>query len=142
MTLIQFKTIAHELAHNLGANHDGVHYKTFACPASDGYIMSASSNSTRSQNNLLRFSNCTISQIKSKLLRDNFERASSSAKCLRNVPSAARTNLDDRDHKIEKFPGKFWSLDEQCKMIHGSSYSFCMVTLNSTSIAFIRLASF
>ncbi|CAG7731770.1 unnamed protein product [Allacma fusca] len=95
-------TFAHELAHNLNADHDGdVSFGRNAsqCPWSEGHIMSYEG---WGQPNKFRFSSCTMRQI------SEFLRTSDSA-CLKtnDVPSYWFPAIQD--------PGDCLNWDDQCK---------------------------
>ncbi|CAF0730548.1 unnamed protein product [Brachionus calyciflorus] len=109
--------IAHEIAHGLGAFHDGVIGSTDRCLISQKDIMSPSVGGGSSN----KFSTCSISMFKSTLLNRNLDGVAPNAQCLLNVPQPAVevSRVENSD------PGDLYSLDDSCKMIYGPEASFC-----------------
>ena len=60
------------MGHNFGLNHDGDATYAPSCPTTDNYIMSPSQQFTNPLN-LLKFSTCSISQLKANLLNSNLK---------------------------------------------------------------------
>ncbi|GBM70768.1 A disintegrin and metalloproteinase with thrombospondin motifs 6 [Araneus ventricosus] len=100
---------AHEIAHLLGAKHDGSSPSPFlggpgaaGCSSQGGYIMSLKKFGSRR----FQWSRCTIEQFRHFL-------STPRASCLFNHPGGNR--LGD-----SKWPGQLLSLDEQCKRDGGT----------------------
>ncbi|KAK3576698.1 hypothetical protein CHS0354_024307 [Potamilus streckersoni] len=112
-------TAAHELAHNLGADHDG-EGNAKSCRANDSFIMSPyepvfTKDMPYSRNPWI-FSNCSV---------DAFKNVSKSKRCLRSVGVV----YNDMEWKnfMTKLPGQIFLPDEQCKIINGANSYFCGV---------------
>ncbi|XP_067658031.1 A disintegrin and metalloproteinase with thrombospondin motifs like [Haliotis asinina] len=102
-------TVAHELAHVLGSDHDGV-YRGKACSAADGYIMSPLSPLVK---NGFVFSQCSIDSMKKNLLKQ-------SSYCIHNKAPV--------NHLYESvsttMPGQVYNASQQCEAIYGTD--FCL----------------
>ena len=107
---------AHEVAHLLGAVHDGDSSLASlggpgasSCSKSNGFIMSDNRRTKRG----VRWSSCTKAQISHFL-------SSSTASCLLNSPSSKDNSLRDLPYLTENAP----SLDEQCYQELGTRSCF------------------
>ncbi|XP_072752200.1 A disintegrin and metalloproteinase with thrombospondin motifs like [Anoplolepis gracilipes] len=96
---------AHEIAHLIGARHDGMAQDTKNCPALDGFIMSSG---LMLDEKGFEWSPCSINSFYNFINEDR-------AKCLYNEPYAWGKQVS------RTLPGKLMSLDEQCKRIFGTS---------------------
>lgn len=63
--------MAHELGHSLGANHDQSATETESCSASDYFLMSPFISYSKMEN-LQRFSECSIKQIKNFIFKNGY----------------------------------------------------------------------
>ncbi|KAL3875195.1 hypothetical protein ACJMK2_038122, partial [Sinanodonta woodiana] len=110
-------TAAHELAHNLGANHDG-EGNAIACMASDNFMMTPLDpeiNQTQPYSrNPWVFSTCSVEVFKESL---------KSKACLNNVGSTY--SLLEWNQFTKKLPGQVYSLDKQCELFNGHGSFFC-----------------
>ncbi|RMZ94255.1 reprolysin family zinc metalloprotease, partial [Brachionus plicatilis] len=111
--------MAHELGHSLGANHDQSVPETASCLASEYFLMSPFISYSK-MDNLQRFSECSIEQIKNFILKDGM--ISKQAACLSkitkkefNLPGFANFSLT----------GQYWNATDQCKMQYGHQATFC-----------------
>ena len=107
-------TLAHELAHNLGVQHDIDNNPTgsASCQDSTNYIMSTSMKFTNMQNSFY-FSPCSISKLVSIIVTNN------QLKCLANsytLPTDVTTFIQ------QFYPGQLYNLTEQCRMRFDSTY--------------------
>ncbi|XP_046366277.2 A disintegrin and metalloproteinase with thrombospondin motifs 18-like [Haliotis rufescens] len=104
-------TVAHELAHVLGSDHDGA-YRGKSCSAADGYIMSPLSPLVT---NGFYFSQCSIDSMKKNLLKQ-------SSYCIYNKAPV--------NHLYESvsttMPGQVYNASQQCGAIYGTD--FCLST--------------
>ncbi|XP_017295744.1 A disintegrin and metalloproteinase with thrombospondin motifs 17 [Kryptolebias marmoratus] len=102
-------TIAHELGHNMGMNHDDHH----ANCTSHSHIMSGEWMKGRNPSELF-WSSCSRSDLE-KFLR------SEASRCLRYT--------DPRNHPwvplSSKLPGMHYSVTEQCQILFGTNATFC-----------------
>ncbi|XP_058854884.1 A disintegrin and metalloproteinase with thrombospondin motifs 17-like isoform X1 [Acipenser ruthenus] len=102
-------TIAHELGHNMGINHDDDHP---SC-AGRSHIMSGEWVKGRNPSDL-SWSTCS---------RDDLE------SFLRSKVSACLLETDPRSHHVvrlpSKLPGMHYSADEQCQILFGTNATFC-----------------
>lgn len=125
-----FSTIgvsAHEIGHNLNALHDGESGISAFCPASDNFLMTPGiGNFQNNLQNLLRFSSCSINAFKDYLLENGNSVVRERASCLKNVPANNALNVYIED----RLPGQAFTADDQCKMIFGSTASFCIFNSN------------
>ena len=105
--------------------HDGETGAT-SCSSTDNFIMTASPSVDQNQLNIFKFSPCSISQLKSRLLLSNGA-LNSTYQCLSNSP----TNMPNETVWAERIetPGIIWTADDQCKMLYGNQSSFCSVCL-------------
>ncbi len=106
---------------SLGALHD----EYTSCPGSDSYLMSTQI-SENNLVNLYKFSPCSINQFKYSLLKFDRRSVSMLGKCLANNPTV---DEEIKSLKIDNklLPGQAFTADDQCKMIFGSTASFCHV---------------
>ncbi|XP_043260356.1 venom metalloproteinase 3-like [Colletes gigas] len=107
--------VTHELGHLLGSHHDGGSRNPGNCSSSDGYIMSGV---LKLSENEFKWSNCSLNALRRFISEER-------AKCLYNEPpkaTAIKTIL----------PGKFMSVDEQCKNVYGGG----ACNKNSSSICY------
>ncbi|RNA38761.1 A disintegrin and metallo ase with thrombospondin motifs 3-like [Brachionus plicatilis] len=120
---INLLVVAHEIAHGLGAFHDGIIGFSDQCPINNRDIMSPSLGGTSSH----RFSPCSISMFKSTLLNKNLNSVASNANCLTN-----KVALSEEIGRIEDTDaGKFYSPDDLCRMIFGPSATYCQNKIES-----------
>ncbi|XP_071080128.1 A disintegrin and metalloproteinase with thrombospondin motifs like isoform X1 [Haliotis cracherodii] len=107
------KVAAHELAHSLGASHDG-DKENKDCPPDDNFIMAPQTTSEHDKlKNAFYFSPCSVRQMK-KLLR------SDQASCVRDTPSVYY------EYNIQRLPpGQKYTANQQCKLIFGKKSEFC-----------------
>ena len=100
-------TLAHELAHNFGADHDDPElYKNYACTYKLNQLMHPIGTYTEAS---FTISDCTIKQIKSNLLDDK-KRLKSEYDCLRVVNNQKIKLKNFEKKSIEKLPGYRYSL--------------------------------
>ncbi|KAK3593454.1 hypothetical protein CHS0354_020219, partial [Potamilus streckersoni] len=108
---------AHELGHNLGADHDGEDNAT-ACRADDQFIMAPKAPTFNLFEPYSRhpyiFSNCSVKAFKDTL-KDKM--------CLRNV--GVPYDNEEWNGIIKTMPGQVYSLDQQCELIKGPGSRFC-----------------
>lgn len=109
--------VAHEIAHGLGAFHDGIIGLTDQCAINNRDVMSPSLGGTSSH----RFSSCSINMFKTALLTRNFDSVASNAFCLTN-----KVNINEQLNKITDQDAGYWP-DDLCRMIHGPSATYCLV---------------
>ncbi|XP_046554423.1 A disintegrin and metalloproteinase with thrombospondin motifs 16-like [Haliotis rubra] len=107
------KVAAHELAHSLGASHDG-DKENKDCPPEDNFIMAPQTTSEHNKlKNAFYFSPCSVRQMK-KLL------GSEQAACVRDTPTVYY------EYNLQRLPpGQKYSADQQCKLIFGKKSEFC-----------------
>lgn len=106
--------VAHEIAHSLGASHDGSSGGG-NCSADDNYIMAPQHQmNPQKVRNLLQFSPCTSSQI------------------LQHFSSDAPQCLYDDNHDFRysydldlRPPGEVITRDTQCKLVFGENSTLC-----------------
>lgn len=105
-------TATHELAHSLGANHDG---ETNFCLPTDQYIMTAMGGDTNQANKLnpWKFSDCSVAYF-----RDYIEELNKNKEnCMTDRPM----DIDPNFHEvIKEMPGQILGPNEQCKEKLGS----------------------
>lgn len=132
-------TASHELAHNLGSEHDGDDAK---CSPASKFLMSPSAGSYDLTNiaNSYRFSNCTVAYIQSYI-------ASGKAACLKVRQAIANVTLNDTNREGGRLtldqvcrlsypnsPGKFFLTDEASKNPATiCAKIFCVPTAGSSS---------
>uniref|UniRef100_A0A0R3RX04 Peptidase M12B domain-containing protein n=1 Tax=Elaeophora elaphi TaxID=1147741 RepID=A0A0R3RX04_9BILA len=110
---------AHELAHSLGAFHDGAIEPDEKC--GKNYLMSATllgSDDEQKFFNTLKFSPCSIHQIQSFF-------ANGTADCLLRSKSRERRLRRTSQHRQHRKPGELLVQQNQCKIAFGSHYSVC-----------------
>ena len=113
---------AHELGHNLGANHDGLTATNGGdiysqnCNAADNYLMTASlgTNPNNLLNNL-KLSSCSVLSIKNIILSNTYTSVASNAACLTNVVSSAPTDYLTQN----LLPGQYFTANDQCNQVYG-----------------------
>ncbi|XP_067950621.1 A disintegrin and metalloproteinase with thrombospondin motifs like [Watersipora subatra] len=104
------KTVAHEMGHILGMNHDGDGPSNRGAPGantcrfSDNFIMGQTAPVT----NQYIWSSCSVNQLR-------WMTSQSQASCLLSKPSYNQYGL------VSKLPGKEISINNQCKLLYGSS---------------------
>ncbi|OAF71358.1 Snake venom metalloproteinase neuwiedase [Intoshia linei] len=112
-----WKNGAHELGHNLGADHDGIDK---ACPSSDQYIMSPTKVPHIDYDDYLNtytFSSCSVQKIYDTLMGnvDNYPRV-----CVFDKLCSHETN-----EKVDILPGEQFTRDEQCTHLMENTAKFC-----------------
>ncbi|XP_060553403.1 A disintegrin and metalloproteinase with thrombospondin motifs like [Ruditapes philippinarum] len=114
-------TAAHELGHNLNADHDG---ESNNCRKEDMYLMAPITNQLSYNNpykvNPWRFSPCSIKSIK------NFFQ-SEDASCMTDHGDYFDKTEWDKHNK--KLPGELHTLDQQCKLHMGDYSGVCPTKL-------------
>ncbi|KAL3875197.1 hypothetical protein ACJMK2_038124, partial [Sinanodonta woodiana] len=110
-------TAAHELGHNLGADHDG-EGNAIACRADDYFLMTPfvpKYNTTQSYTrNPWIFSNCSVDAFKDELKHKT---------CLDNLGKVF--NFAEWAEFSRELPGQVYSLNKQCELNNGHGSSFC-----------------
>ncbi|CAF0715919.1 unnamed protein product [Brachionus calyciflorus] len=114
--------IAHELGHSLGASHDQSEPESKDCDRHDYFLMSPILSYSKIEN-IQRFSQCSIKQLKNFIL-DNGE-ISEQARCLKNQIHNKYEGLNFIK------TGKIWNVEDQCKMRHGSDAVYCQSTVDT-----------
>ncbi|KAH3891072.1 uncharacterized protein LOC127867378 isoform X2 [Dreissena polymorpha] len=115
-------TAAHEIAHNLGANHDS----EVNCTHSDFNMMAGTRRTLVSADlasQQWRFSNCSVSDMKQFV-------SSLKNKCLRNHNFRAS---EYRKRLQGPLPGEVISLDDQCRIKKGVNSYSCQTRLHSSA---------
>uniref|UniRef100_A0A0P4VYJ3 Peptidase M12B domain-containing protein n=1 Tax=Scylla olivacea TaxID=85551 RepID=A0A0P4VYJ3_SCYOL len=110
-------TAAHEVAHNLGAPHDGEEGAA-SCLGSEGFIMSKMKHGEK--NNLF-FSLCSKRLMKQYI-------SGSAAACLHTNTSTKRIALSST------LPGQVMSLDQQCQAATGQSGAYASRSVTEDSL--------
>ncbi|KAL3875182.1 hypothetical protein ACJMK2_038109 [Sinanodonta woodiana] len=112
-------TAAHELGHNLGANHDG-EKEGAACRADDFFLMSPHDPVFRESKPYSRnpwiFSNCSV---------ESFKRALPDKTCLFNV--GQYYDQHEWSTFMLALPGEVFSYNDQCEFALGHGSRFCGV---------------
>ncbi|RUS71552.1 hypothetical protein EGW08_020692 [Elysia chlorotica] len=109
------KVATHELAHSLGAYHDG-YPKATACPPESNYIMTPiGTHRHQVLKNAFYFSRCSI--------RDMYVHLSNPrSSCVLDEPEVYHR------YDLERHPpGHMYTADQQCKLIFGKESQFCNV---------------
>ncbi|KAK6108204.1 Reprolysin (M12B) zinc metalloprotease family protein [Brugia pahangi] len=110
---------AHELAHSLGAFHDGAGGPAENC--GKNYLMSATVSSSDDEQkffNTFKFSPCSIQQIQLFF-------ANGTADCLLRSKSRER-RLRRTSRRKHRKPGELLVQQNQCKIAFGAHYSVCL----------------
>ena len=109
-------TTAHELAHLLGASHDGDSSPSYvggpgarSCSSRNGYIMSDNRRTIKG----MQWSSCSLAQF-------NHFLTSSSASCMYNTPTKEKYPLLTHN----QLTARVSSADEQCQMVAGANACF------------------
>ena len=113
-------TMAHELAHNLGSEHDDRNVASqFDCKYQEKHLMYpvALSDSIG-----YLASECTILQIKKNLFQNGLN-LSTKYECLLKKPNNKLINVYDRI-SIKNLPGYYMSLSDQCRLATNNSNSY------------------
>lgn len=116
------RVTAHELGHLLGCPHDGEQYRFFSsknCSKSYGFLMTYSSNSSRS----MKFSPC-CNQAISELARSPY------GDCLETKNATRRIN---KKHDTHLLPGQVLKRDQVCKLAFPTLQDIRFVTDNGTA---------
>ncbi|KAL3875288.1 hypothetical protein ACJMK2_038210 [Sinanodonta woodiana] len=112
-------TAAHELGHNLGADHDG-EGEGLACRADDNFLMSPTAHLFQESKRYFRnpwvFSNCSV---------ESFKRTLPGKTCLTNVGEFY--DGDEFWTFMQALPGEVFSSNEQCEFALGHGSRFCGV---------------
>ncbi|KAL3875287.1 hypothetical protein ACJMK2_038209 [Sinanodonta woodiana] len=112
-------TAAHELGHNLGADHDG-EGEGLACRANDYFLMSPKEHFFQESKPYSRnpwiFSNCSV---------ESFKRALPGKTCLTNVGKFY--DGDELWTFMKALPGEVFSYNEQCEFAFGHGSKLCGV---------------
>ncbi|KAL3875194.1 hypothetical protein ACJMK2_038121, partial [Sinanodonta woodiana] len=110
-------TAAHELAHNLGSDHDG-EGKAVACRADDYFIMTPYDPKMNKTNSYSRnpwiFSTCSVDVFKDTLKDKS---------CVTNV--GQKYDEMEWNEFTKTQPGQVYSLNHQCELYNGHGSSFC-----------------
>lgn len=107
------QTAAHELGHNLGAQHDGYGND---CNRTLQYVMATAPQrlTNLTFNNPFVFSSCSIQYFRDHLA----DLTSTDSNCLLNAPADVAMN-------ITEYPGQRYSVDKQCQIIFGPESFYC-----------------
>ncbi|KAK6997861.1 ADAM family mig-17 [Biomphalaria glabrata] len=107
------KVATHELAHSLGANHDG-DKQSKSCPPSGNYVMSPQPSHERHVlRNAFYFSPCSVRDMLIHLSK-------SSSACVNDDPPVYYS------YELKRLPpGHLYTADMQCKLIFGKKSAFC-----------------
>ncbi|KAK3757872.1 hypothetical protein RRG08_014428 [Elysia crispata] len=109
------KVATHELAHSLGAYHDG-YPKAAACPPEQNYIMTpVGTHKHQVLKNAFYFSRCSIRDMYIHLSKPR-------SACVLDEPQVYHK------YDLERYPpGHLYTADQQCKLIFGKKSHFCDV---------------
>ncbi|XP_059162266.1 A disintegrin and metalloproteinase with thrombospondin motifs like [Physella acuta] len=108
------KVATHELAHSLGANHDGDKHSK-SCRPDANYIMSPQpAHHKQVLKNAFYFSPCSIRDM-------TYHLSKPTSACVKNEPPVYYS------YDLRRLPpGRVYSADMQCKLIFGKKSGFCM----------------
>ncbi|KAL3885709.1 hypothetical protein ACJMK2_025755 [Sinanodonta woodiana] len=123
MYIYTANTIAHELIHSLGANHDG---DGNMCSAAEGLMMAPNRVSTQDVHNEWLFSSCTVDYIKHYINQLDGRNSN----CLR-VDNNPRPFLQDIEYSKHMY-GSVYGADEQCQIKYGPHSYVCRSFYNVT----------
>ncbi|MPC69059.1 Venom metalloproteinase antarease-like protein [Portunus trituberculatus] len=112
-------TAAHEVAHNLGAPHDGSG-DAASCSWNDGFLMSY----IQGNSNKLLFSSCSQSLMKAYV-------SSNSAACLHTDTATSQITLSST------LPGEKVSMDQQCQAATGQSGAYASTSVSENSLCYL-----
>ncbi|VDI49252.1 Hypothetical predicted protein, partial [Mytilus galloprovincialis] len=102
-------TFVHEVAHILGADHDG-YFRGKKCDPSNGFLMASINPLAKTA---FYFSQCTVNSIKENLLKPN-------SSCVFDTP-----HINHRYQSLStELPGQIYNVTEQCRQIYGTT--FCL----------------
>uniref|UniRef100_A0A0K0DYB7 Peptidase M12B domain-containing protein n=1 Tax=Strongyloides stercoralis TaxID=6248 RepID=A0A0K0DYB7_STRER len=117
---------AHEIAHALGAEHDGVGENNKKCDKKLNYLMSPSVSSSENDtifNNVFTISECTREDI------EKFFNETSKNNCLRKLRPGKKRYFNEIEEKEQKDGilkgGELFNRDKQCKISFGMEYEYC-----------------
>ncbi|VDP22865.1 unnamed protein product, partial [Soboliphyme baturini] len=110
----------HELAHSLGAQHDGDKINDY-CPTDHNYLMVPGVSSSRDTvANTFTFSNCTVKQIREHIFRRN---GSAVLQCLQRHRVRKRRHFGFKN--IGAHPGQLFDANQQCQLAFGATFRYC-----------------
>lgn len=119
-------TVAHELGHNLGLNHDET--ENDCNDPKFRYIMSPKNMNTIDRRQLTYFSECSINQL-------NHFADNTTTTCWKNqiISTTNDTNLEDARNIISNKLGQIINIHQQCQLQYGpQAIPFISVTYNTT----------
>uniref|UniRef100_A0A0N4ZAG8 Peptidase M12B domain-containing protein n=1 Tax=Parastrongyloides trichosuri TaxID=131310 RepID=A0A0N4ZAG8_PARTI len=116
---------AHEIAHALGADHDGIGDNK-RCDKKLNHLMSPSVSSSEEDevfNNIFTLSECTREEI------DKFFNNTIKSGCLRKLRPGKKRFFNEIEEKDKRNlmlkPGEIFNRDKQCKISYGIGYTDC-----------------